>query len=318
MLRRNAQIRFAEPTGLMFHHFHGGVHPAVQGSIDAEQFRAILEAVGVQNILSAEAWTQKAIRGTLGPTDTCVTFDDALLCQYEVAKPVLDELGIKAFWFIYTSVFEGTIEKLELFRYFRSTAFEAIDDFYRAFFEVTKEKLGHRYSEVRDNFDPTDYLPHSPFYTPSDRWFRYLRDQVLGQEAYYAIVEDMIDGAGFDRELAAKNLWLRAEHVRGLSDEGHVIGLHSHSHPTTMGKLPRSEQLREYSTNAAHVSALTGKTARTVSHPCNSYSSDTLELLTDLKIEIGFRADIAPVSGRGPLEFCREDHANLLRSIAEH
>lgn len=318
MLKRNAQIRFAEPTGLMFHHFHGGVHPAVQGSIDTEQFRAILEAVGAQNVLSAEAWKQKAMDGTLESGETCVTFDDALLCQYDVAKPVLDEFGIKAFWFIYTSVFEGIIEKLELFRYFRSTAFEDIDDFYRAFFEVTKVRLGHRYSELRESFDPANYLPHSPFYTPSDRWFRYLRDQILGQQAYFAIVEDMIDAAGFDRELAARNLWLRAEHVRELADEGHLIGLHSHTHPTTMGKLSRDEQVREYSSNAAQILALSGKPVCTVSHPCNSYNRDTLELLTELKIEVGFRADTAPVSGRGPLEYCREDHANLLRLVQEY
>jgi peptidoglycan/xylan/chitin deacetylase (PgdA/CDA1 family) len=316
MLTRNAQIRFAEPTGLMFHHFHGGIHPAVQGSIDAYQFRLILDAVGVQNILSADAWMQRAIDGELHPTETCVTFDDALLCQYDVAKPVLDELGIKAFWFIYTSVFEGTIEKLELFRCFRSTAFGDVDDFYNAFFCAVQGRLGKRYSELRDQFDPANYLPNSPFYTPSDRWFRFLRDQVLGQ-AYFSIIENMIDAAKFDRKKATENLWLRGEQARDLADQGHVIGLHSHSHPTTMGKLPREEQLREYSSNAERITALTGKTARVVSHPCNSYNGDTLELLTELGIKVGFRADVAPISTRGPLEYCREDHANILRRIQQ-
>lgn len=318
MLRRNAQICFAEPTGLMFHHFHGGIHPEVQGSITGSQFRAILEAVGIHNVLSADIWMQKAIDGKLRPADTCVTFDDALLCQYDVAKPVLDELGVRAFWFIYTSVFEGTVEKLELFRYFRSTAFGDMDEFYHAFFNEVEGRLGARYSDLWNRFDPTAYLPHSPFYTPSDRWFRFLRDQVLGQQTYFSIIESMIDAANFDRNQAAMNLWLRAEQVRELADDGHVIGLHSHTHPTTMGKLPRDEQLREYSSNAEHIHALTGKPARAVSHPCNSYNHSTLDLLSDLEIKIGFRADIAPVSGRGPLEYCREDHANLLRQIQEH
>lgn len=311
------QIRFAEPTGLMFHHFHGGIHPLVQGSIDASQFRLILDAVGLDNILSADTWMQRAINGEITPTETCVTFDDALLCQYDVAKPVLDELGIKAFWFVYTSVFEGTIEKLELFRYFRSTAFGHVDEFYSAFFRVAESKLGERYRQLRERFDPAHYLPNSPFYTPLDRWFRYLRDQVLGQAAYYAIMDDMIDSAGFDRQFAANHLWLRAADIRLLAEEGHVIGLHSHTHPTTMGALTNVEQESEYRRNAQHILALAGQAPISVSHPCNSYNRDTIELLTAMDVKLGFRADVAPVEKRGALEFPREDHANLLRMITD-
>lgn len=312
----SGHIRFAEPTGLMFHHFHGGMHPVVQGSIDASQFRTILHAVGLENILSADAWMQKAIDGEIAPMETCVTFDDALLCQYDVAKPVLDEFGIKAFWFVYTSVFDGTIEKLELFRYFRSTAFGDINQFYSAFFEVVEAHLDQRYSQLRAQFDPATYLPNSPFYTVSDRWFRYLRDHALGQTAYYAMMDEMIDRVGFDRHAAAKHLWLTAANVRRLTDEGHVIGLHSHTHPTTMGLLPREEQENEYKKNAERIHAITGLRPITVSHPCNSYSRETIELLTSINVRLGFRADVAPVQGRGPLEFSREDHANLLRMIS--
>ncbi|APG95390.1 hypothetical protein SAMCFNEI73_pC1686 (plasmid) [Sinorhizobium americanum] len=229
---------------------------------------------------------------------------------------MLDELGIKAFWFIYTSVFEGTVEKLELFRYFRSTAFGDVDDFYHAFFRMVEERLGTLYVKLREEFDPATYLPNSPFYTWSDRWFRFLRDHVLGQE-YFPIIEDMIDASKFDREKAAQILWLRGEQVRDLADQGHVIGLHSHTHPTTMGKLPYDEQLKEYRSNADYIFRLTGKTARVVSHPCNSYNADTLELLARLGIELGFRADVGQVRTRGPLEYRREDHANLLRLIQE-
>lgn len=310
-----SQIRFREPTGLMFHHFDGAGHPVVQGSIDGAAFRSILEAVGLANILSAELWLQKAMDGTLKASDTCITFDDALLCQYDIAKPVLDELGIRAFWFVYTSIFEGVVEKLELFRYFRSTQFADINDFYRPFFSVVERHLGARYSEHKRGFSAETYLPNSPFYTDEDRWFRYLRDQVLGQEHYFTIVEQMMDEVHFDRHAAAQRLWLRAEQVRELADADHVIGLHSHTHPTTMGKLARDVQEHEYRTNAEHLYALSGKRARVMSHPCNSYNQDTINVLTDLDVEVGFRADMASIRNRTPLEFSREDHANLMQFV---
>lgn len=312
-----SRVRFTQPTGLMFHHFHGNIHPLVQGSIDASQFRSILEAVGFENILAADEWICRATAGTLSASDTCVTFDDALLCQYDVAKPVLDTLGIKAFWFIYTSVFDGVAEKLELFRLFRSTAFASIEDFYAAFFSEAERKLGQRYQNLWAEFDPKTYLPNSPFYTASDRWFRYLRDRVLEEADYFLMIESMMDDAGFDRAEAIKNLWLRASQVQQLVSEGHVIGLHSHTHPTTMGLLSRKRQKSEYMQNADHIFRLTGKRPSTVSHPCNSYNNDTIDILSEMGVSMGFRADVAPVLGRGPLEFAREDHANMLRMISK-
>jgi len=32
--------------GIMFHHFHGGEHPAVQGSISAQDFADMIEYLG--------------------------------------------------------------------------------------------------------------------------------------------------------------------------------------------------------------------------------------------------------------------------------
>src|SRR5580700_8086460 len=98
--------------GLMFHHFHGGVHPDVQGSISAAQFADILDFVGVKHILDPHEWCERATRGALGKLDLCITFDDSLRGQFDVALPVLESYGLKAFWFVYSSVFEGQFAPL--------------------------------------------------------------------------------------------------------------------------------------------------------------------------------------------------------------
>src|SRR5262245_41086900 len=120
--------------GIMFHHFHDGQHPRGQGSISAEQLDQLIRIVGRHRILPAREWLLRARAATLGDDDLCLTFDDTLRCQYDVALPVLSQHGITAFFFIYTSVLDGELERLEIYRRFRTVCFPSVDDFYDAFF----------------------------------------------------------------------------------------------------------------------------------------------------------------------------------------
>jgi hypothetical protein len=51
-----------------------------------------------------------------------------------------------------------------------------------------------------------------------------------------------------------------------------------------------------------------------MSHPCNSYNTTTLEVLRELGITLGFRANMAG-GFDSRLERPREDHANLMRTM---
>ena len=72
---------------VMLHHFHDGRrHLPSQGSIDAGQFAALLDYLRVhRRLLSAPEYLERALSGALTPEDTCLTVDDALLSQYEIA-----------------------------------------------------------------------------------------------------------------------------------------------------------------------------------------------------------------------------------------
>lgn len=112
-------------TPVMFHHFTDDVHPAGQGALDAVQLRAVLDRVGVERILRADEYLERVHADRLDPGSVCLTSDDNLRCQYDVALPVLTELGLTAFWFMYSSPLEGTVERLELYRYFRKVAYDS-------------------------------------------------------------------------------------------------------------------------------------------------------------------------------------------------
>lgn len=301
--------------GLMFHHFHGPGHPCGQGAISADDLAAIIEFVGPGNILSASQWLSLALAGQLRPGQHCLTFDDTLLCQYELALPVLRDYGLTAFWFVYTSPLEGKTASLEIYRYFRTVHFGGIEEFYAAFHaEVARSPHAALARRGLEGFEPGGYLPEFTFYTDSDRVFRYLRDVVLGESRYDEIMGRMMEAAGVDARDIARRTWMTAQGVRGLHQAGHVLGLHTHNHPTRVGEMGAAEQEREYRANLEHLQAVTGHRPVTMSHPCNSYNADTVRILRELGVKLGFVA-VADWPQTNEFEHPRIDHAHLMAAL---
>ena len=301
---------FSRPLGIMFHHFHGNGHPCGQGSISADELVGIIEFVGRARILSADVWMEKALAGLLDDGDICLTFDDTLRCQFDVAYEVLNDLDLKAFWFISSSVLAGNIESLELYRRFRDVYYEDIDEFYSDFFNT----LPNQVILELDKCKPPHYLVEYPFYSKNDKRFRFVRDELLDENEYERIMSTLIAGKGCDRLELAKGLWMDNAIVRKLHDEGHIIGLHSHTHPTRIGELSIEAQEAEYRLNQDYLADLLGVRPVTMSHPCNSYTDDTLSILRKLRVKLGFRSNMARETA-SELEYPREDHANILAEI---
>lgn len=304
------------PHGVMFHHFHGGEHPAGQGSMSAADLEAMISFLGPKNILPAREWMDRALAGRLCPGELCLTFDDGLRCQWDVAYPVMKALGLDAFWFVYTSPLEGRVERLELYRYFRTVRYPDVADFYRAFDAAAAQgPHADAVSAALAGFDPKSYLEDFPFYTDADRRFRFVRDQALGPARYDEVMDRMMASEGFSTDGLAAKLWIDDPIVARLHAEGHVIGLHSHTHPTQLCRLDPAGQEREYRLNSAHLAKVIGRAPIAMSHPCNSYDAGTLALLARLGLVFGFRANMAMSASHGPLEHPREDHANILNAM---
>lgn len=297
--------------GIMFHHFHDEVHPRIPGSLSAEELDTIIKKVGRENILDPQEWMELANKPVKGAKKNCITFDDSLLSQYEIAKPVLDSHGIKAFWFVYTSILEQSYELFEIYRYFRSLNFKTTDDFYAEFFQKM-ESLGEWEGELSSTPERvmTDYLSEFSFYSENDRKFRYIRDKILLKGNYDRVMMEMMKNHDFVPSKVSEKIWFQKNHLKSLQDEGHTLGLHSHTHPTRLGDLSADEQRVEYGKNKEAIETVTGGKVHTASHPSNSYSDDTLDILADLGIQYAFRAnaDMSPYSN---LELPRLDHKML-------
>jgi peptidoglycan/xylan/chitin deacetylase (PgdA/CDA1 family) len=91
-----ATAQFAH--GIMFHHFHdSGIHPKGQGSITADMFDRMVRWLRQhRHLVNAMEWYELALHRKLSDNDVCLTFDDNLLCQPEIALPVLKQHDIQA------------------------------------------------------------------------------------------------------------------------------------------------------------------------------------------------------------------------------
>ncbi|MBF0448245.1 MAG: polysaccharide deacetylase family protein [Magnetococcales bacterium] len=304
------------PHGLMFHHFHNDAHPEGQGSISAETFDEMLNFISKRFvILTAEEWIDRSLSGLLQKNHVCLTFDDNLLCQYEVALPVLKARGLTAFWFIYSSPLVGQIERVELYRYFRTVSFESVNKFYDSFaVSLDQSPYGTLVRETLKTVDINTHLADYPFYTTSDRWFRYVRDLILGPERYHDLMDRMISASNLDPETVPNRLWMNRSHLGDLVNRGHIIGLHSHTHPTRIKDMTATDQQSEYADNLNILQEIAIEPIKTMAHPCGSWSEETLEILEKMGIQIGFHSAMT-VPRHHHLLFPRQDHAILLKQM---
>ena len=301
---------------VMFHHFHNENHPHAQGSLGVNDYREMLYWLGSKySLLGANDYIKKFEAGLLSNLDICISLDDALKCQYEIAVPVLEEFGLDAFFFVYSSAFTDNPDYLELFRYFRTSSFLCINEFYSDFFDIVEELDEKEFKTHKSIYKEMNYLSEFPFYSEKDKWFRYLRDQYLESIRYHEVMTKMMSAHGFSVNEAKNNLWMSENDLKTIYQKGHTIGLHSYSHPTQISKLTRLEQEIEYHKNYNHLSKITGTSIKVMSHPCGDYNQDTLDILNSMGIVMGFRSNMSITDINSSLEIPREDHANIFKEM---
>ena len=310
--------------GIMFHHFHDeGIHKKGQGSIDKDDFFKIINFIGRNNILDADVFLEKFKKNKLKVNEVCLTFDDTIKSQIDIALPVLEELKIKSFFFSYTSIFEGNPDNLEYFRYFRMNYFNSVNEFYDNFYQFLNKDL-------KSFFENNRYIIKKkkikfPHYSIEDIKFRLVRDVLLTKIQYEETMFLMFKEKKFNYKDFSKKLFFQKNDLQKLDKLGHLIGLHTHSHPTLLEKLNYDEQKNEYEINLSSIASILNKQKNEIkcmSHPCGSYNNDTLEILKELGIELGFKQIMTIESEKGMkkvnnsfLEIARQDHADIYKRM---
>ena len=310
--------------GIMFHHFHDNkLHKFGQGSINKDEFYKIIKYVGVKNILDAGDFFDRVLNNKIKKNDICLTFDDGIKCQYDIALPVLEDLNIKAFFFVYSSMFTKNPDLLEVYRYFRLNYYENVDLFYFDFFKKISQNLEAFYK--KNNTLIKNYKRKFPHYSNNDIKYRLVRDRYLNKIQYENILNEMFHEKNFKKEKYYTKLFFSRKNLIDIFKKGHLVGLHSHTHPTLIENFSKEKQINEYKTNKQlleNILNINSNDIKFMSHPCGSYNYLSLEVLKELNIKLGFKQIMKIEKNKNMrkinnshLEIAREDHVNILKRI---
>jgi len=218
--------------------------------------------------------------------DDQYTFDDGLACQV-LAFQLLRKHGKKAIFFV------NNENKMEQYRVIRE---RLGDQFYNHFWNNV---ANDPYFSI-----PNDFLAEYSFYTEEDRRYRYYRDY-LAPERHDEIMNILLlqgDEPCFDVE---KPLFIDPQMIVG---EGHILGLHSSTHPRRMDALKPHEQFDEWVGNLAYIRKFQREVLY-AAYPMGRYNEVTKEILSLLGIMDAFTSSELT---KGYLESPRIDLSKFL------
>jgi len=298
--------------GVMFHHFHDHFHKRGQGSMSKNEFINIISFLKKKYILNnADVYIEKILNKKITTKDICLTFDDSLKSQADIALPILRKEKIKAFFFIYTGVFENNPDNLEIFRYFRNTEYQNINLFYQDFFKLLETFFPNNFLTLKKNFT-NKYLNQYKIYSLSDRKFRFCRDKILTKDSYDLLMFKLMKKKGFNYKLAKKKLFMTRSDLKNLIKYKQVIGLHSTTHSVNLSNLSYKDQMEEYKDNMNFIKQFVKSKPISMSHPFGRYNKNTLKILNNIGVKIGFLS-CKKNRIKSLLEIPRIDHVEFAR-----
>ena len=301
----------------MFHHFHSdGERKMGQGSITAEEFEKIIIFLKKNFIiLNPEEWIFKLKKKKLKKKEICITFDDALLSQYKIALRILDKYKIKAFWFIYSSVFNGKIDNFEIHRKFRTMYYKNFNDFFINFSKHLNDKLIFQDNDEFKKFSK-NMKKFYPIYSNIDIDFRYLRDHILSKYQFNKILSKMMLEKKTNKKKLSKNLWLNNNHLKKIAKNGHIVGMHAYNHPYKLSRLSYEDQLVELEKNYQHLKKTINQKPISISYPNGSFNNNTLKIIKKLGVKCGFLSSMKDHKLIKQKEYLlkRLDHSVLIKN----
>ncbi len=191
-----------------------------------------------------------------------ITFDDGLKEQYLKAKPILEELGIEALFFINSLNFidqdVSLVHKIHLLRSQIATS---------EFFKILKE-FDKQGKTVLSPKETEQAIVHYNYDDEETACLKFILNFKLSIKEQHDLIRVIFD-AHFDKGEVVKGLYMTEAQLRDLADQG-LLGNHTHSH-MPLGYLEREEIQKEFDLSAGFLREITGNEIPYVSYP---YGSD--------------------------------------------
>lgn len=188
------------------------------------------------------------------------TFDDGLVDHWQAAHNILDPLGIKAAFFVCSRpATEGralTVHKIHWLRaHTEPTAFtEELYSYLPAGQRLTNDVPWGEAAERMYIYD-----------SPQIAKLKFALNFILPSDAIDDLTSNMLIARGIAEAEFCRQTYMSAEQLRGLTENGHKVGLHGHSHAPF--RRLGDNVFAEVRQNQEHVALACGEQPSWVSYP---------------------------------------------------
>ncbi len=237
-------------------------YPSIFGRTPSE-FRKQLELLStLGKFISQEDIKDHFLLGKQLPSKSfLITFDDGLKEQYELALPILTEMGIPAIFFINTLPLAKpkilTVHKTHIIRSQRSS---------QKLMNYFKHRLKSENQIISENRLTEGAAITYRYDNKEDREVKYLLNFVLNFKQQEKYTNHIFNDIFPEQETQIHHqLYMNAEQIKILGQKG-LIGCHGHRH-RPLGNLSPGKQKDEILDSKILLENLIGKTIYTFSYP---------------------------------------------------
>jgi peptidoglycan/xylan/chitin deacetylase (PgdA/CDA1 family) len=154
-----------------------------------------------------------------------ITFDDGLVDHWQVAQDVLNPLGVKAAFFLCSRpALEGralTVHKIHWLRAHTDPT-DFTEELFSYFPASQRQQDDASWSEAAERMYIYD--------TPQIARLKFALNFVLPSDIIDDVTSRMFTKRGIDERTFCRQTYMADDQLRVLAEQGHLIGLHGHSH----------------------------------------------------------------------------------------
>ena len=257
-------------------------HPSIFG-LTPKQFRMQLEELSKHGSFISRDELLNLGEEPFKKRYVLITFDDGLKEQYELAKPILDKMGIPFIFFINSYNFEerkvSLVHKIHLLR---STI--ASKELLEELTKVSSKNLTTEESQMAQK--------HYNYDTRATAELKYLLNLKIPAAEQQSFIDPLFQKE-FEEEKIVQELYFDDHMLQNLNKQ-QVLGSHSHQH-LALGQLKQEEVRRELEKSQAFFKRRFGKPSEVISYPFGSYaaSSGISEEVAKAGFKMGFTMERA-------------------------
>lgn len=279
-------------------------------STPVERFRGQLRELGKSFTFVSQGDLLDAVEGRRPlPERSClVTFDDGLKSQHTIARPALDDLGIRGLFFMNGLPYrEGRTAMIHQIHYCRANLAPKMfmDRFHSVYAAVTGEQFSPEAFPVPDIAS----RQYHRYDTPELARFKHIVSKLLPEDLKERIITPIFRELVPDEAAFVREFYLLPDEVRELAGS-HDVGTHTLSH-RSVSALSWEELEREISLGLESLAAIGVGNIRAIAYPFGSSAEFMPHVLSVVKrhsLALGFTMERAfNVSLRQPLLFGRAD-----------